>query len=92
MNRPQVPPKRDGLQFDVEKELDAVVGHYRDTRGTWWQRIGRIASRVLLGACLAVAAATAIVYTLDTHVRQAKTDAAAKAPAKPVPIQIIPQK
>jgi hypothetical protein len=77
----------DKLSFDVEKELDDVVGKFEDRRGTRAQRAGRLLGRVLLGASLAVAAATVVVYTLHSHVRQAQQ---APAPKKPVQVQIVP--
>jgi len=77
----------DKLPFDVERELDEVVGKFEDRRGTRLQRAGRILGRVLLGASLAIAAATVVIYTLHSHVRQAQQ---APAPKKPVPITIVP--
>lgn len=91
MNRwpvtPRGPRLGDKLPFDVEKELDEVVGRFEDRRGTRVQRAGRILGRVLLGASLAIAAAAVIVYTLHSHVRQAQQ---APAPKKPVQVQIVP--
>ncbi len=82
--------------FDVEKELDAVVGKFEDRRGALVHRIGRIAARALLGASLAIAAVTVVIYTLHSHVKQAQT---ARPPAKappvsgtPVEVQILPAK
>jgi hypothetical protein len=77
----------DKLPFDVEKELDEVVGSFEDRRGSRIQRAGRILGRVLLGASLAIAAATVVIYTLHSHVRQAQQ---APAPKKPIPITIVP--
>lgn len=77
----------DKLPFDVEKELDQVIGKFEDRRGTRIQRAGRIVARALLGASLAVAAATVVVYTLHSHVRQAQQ---APAPKKPIQVQIVP--
>lgn len=77
----------DKLPFDAEKELDEVVGKFDDRRGTRLQRAGRIVGRVLVGASLAIAAATVVVYTLHSHVRQAQQ---APAPKKPVPVRIVP--
>lgn len=88
-NRLTPPGERigDKLPFDVEKELDEVVGKFEDRRGTRLQRAGRIVGRALLGASLAIAAATVVVYTLHSHVRQAQQ---APAPKKPVQVQIVP--
>lgn len=77
----------DKRTFDLEKELDQVVGKFEDRRGTRLQRAGRVVGRVLLGASLAVAAAAVVVYTLHSHVRQAQQ---APAPKKPVQVQIVP--
>lgn len=73
--------------LDVERELNAVVGKYEDRRGSLIQRIGRIAAKALLGASLAIAAATVVIYTLHFHVKQAQT---APAPKKPIQVQIVP--
>jgi hypothetical protein len=82
------PRRPDGTPaFDVEKELDQVVGKFEDRRGSRMQRVGRIAARVLLAAALALAAATIVFYTLDTHVQKAQK---APAPKKPVQVQIVP--
>lgn len=91
--RPMQRPNRiasrigDKPPFDVEKELDEVVGKFEDRRGTRIQRAGRIVGRALLGASLAIAAATVVIYTLHSHVRQAQQ---APAPKKPVQVQIVP--
>jgi hypothetical protein len=92
MRRPNrlTPPRErtgDKLPFDVEKELDEVVGKFEDRRGTRMQRAGRILARALLGASLAIAAATVVIYTLHSHVRQAQQ---APAPGKPIQVQILP--
>lgn len=89
MQRPIRLPSRIGDKppFDIEKELDEVVGKFEDRRGTRLQRAGRIVGRALLGASLAIAAATVVIYTLDSHVRQAQQ---APAPKKPVPVRIVP--
>ena len=88
-NRLAPPGERAGdkLPFDVEKELDEVVGKFEDRRGTRLQRAGRILGRALLGASLAIAAPTVVVYTLHSHVRQAQQ---APAPKKPIQVQIVP--
>lgn len=77
----------DKLPFDVEKELDEVIGKFEDRRGTRLQRAGRILGRALLAASLAIAAATVVIYTLHSHVRQAQQ---APAPKKPIQVQIVP--
>lgn len=77
----------DKLPFDVEKELDEVIGRFEDRRGTRIQRAGRIVARALLGASLAIAAATVVIYTLHSHVKQAQQ---APAPKKPVEVRIVP--
>ena len=77
----------DKLPFDVERELDQVVGKFEDRRGSRIQRAGRIVGRVLLGGSLAIAAATVVIYTLHSHVRKAQQ---APAPKKPIPITIVP--
>jgi tetrahydromethanopterin S-methyltransferase subunit G len=77
----------DKLPFDVEKELDQVIGKFEDRRGNRMQRIGRIVGRTLLGASLAIAAATVVIYTLHSHVEQAQK---APGPKKPVQVQIVP--
>ncbi|HYC35331.1 MAG TPA: hypothetical protein VEC19_02835 [Usitatibacter sp.] len=90
MQRP--PPRRDRFTFDVEKELDEVIGQFEDRRGSRLQRWGRILGRVLLGASLAMAAAAAVIYTLHSHVRQAQIAPPKPGSAKPVPVQIIPER
>lgn len=77
--------------FDAEKELDAVVGKFEDRRGTLVHRVGRIAARALLGACLAIAAATVVIYTLHAHVKQAQTAPAPKKapPARGAPVEVL---
>lgn len=87
MVRPRSPRLGDKRTFDLENELDQVVGKFEDRRGTRLQRAGRMVGRVLLGASLAVAAAAVVVYTLHSHVRQAQQ---APAPKKPVQVQIVP--
>lgn len=78
------------LPFDVEKELDEVIGRFEDRRGTRLARAGRIVARVLLAASLALAAALVVMTVLDVHIVRAKTEAAKAAPKKPVPVQIVP--
>ena len=89
MQRPNriASPIGDKLPFDVEKELDEVIGRFEDRRGSRIQRAGRILGRALLGASLAIAAATVVIYTLHSHVRQAQQ---APAPKKPIPVTIVP--
>ena len=75
-------------QFDVEKELDAVVGRYEPHRGErFLRRYGRWLARAVAAAALAVAAAGLIFFTLDKHVGEARN---APAPKKPVPVRILP--
>ena len=75
-------------RFDVEKELDQVVGSYEPGRGERLsRRYGRLAARVLAAACLAIAAAALVFFVLDRHVRKAQEQ---PAPRKPVPVQIVP--
>jgi hypothetical protein len=91
--RPMQRPNRiasrigDKLPFDLEKELDEVVGRFEDRRGSRIQRAGRILARALLGASLAIAAATVVIYTLHSHVKQAQQ---APAPKKPIEVRIVP--
>ena len=78
----------DKRPFDIDRELDEVVGKYRPAAGeSFWQRAGRIVAKSLIGASLAIAAAAAVLYILDSHVKQAKN---APAPKKPVPVTILP--
>ncbi|MEO7744086.1 MAG: hypothetical protein ABIR98_14205 [Usitatibacter sp.] len=79
----------DNLPFDPKRELDAVLGTYKDRRGNLWQRFGGSMGRALVVATLAIAAAAAVVYTLHFHVKQAQK---APAPKKPVPVNILPAK
>ena len=80
----------DNRPFDPKRELDAMVGKYdADPPEPLVARAGRIALRVLLGMCLAVAAAAGVIYTLHFHVKQAQT---APPPKKPVAVNIIPAK
>lgn len=73
--------------FDVQRELDEVVGPYQPNRGTWIVRAGRWLARALLVACLAVAVVTAISYGLHSQLRDAETT---PAPKRPVTVQIVP--
>jgi hypothetical protein len=79
----------DRLPFDPQKELDEVVGTYEARRGSLLQRFGGSFMRALFIACLAIAAAVVVIYTLHFHVKQAQT---APAPKKPVPVRILPAK
>jgi hypothetical protein len=80
----------DNRPFDPKRELDEVVGAYEpDPPESLLARAGRVALRVLVGTCLAVVMAAAVVYTLHTHVKQAQT---APPPKKPVQVNIIPAK
>jgi hypothetical protein len=88
---PLPPPEKigDKLPFDPKKELDAVLGTYKDRRGNLWQRFGGSVGRALVVTALAIAAAALVIYTLHFHVKQAQT---APAPKKPVQVQIVPPK
>ena len=87
----QEPPGRigDKLPFDPKRELDAVLGNYKDRRGSLWQRFGGSAARALAVAALAIAAAAVVIYTLHYYVKKAQT---APAPKRPVPVNILPAK
>lgn len=75
-------------QFDVHKELDAVIGQYDESRGErWMRRYGRWLARAAAAAALAMAAAFLVFFTLDKHVTDARN---APAPQKPVKVQIVP--
>lgn len=91
MALPPTPPGKigDSLPFDPKKELDAVLGTYKDRRGNLWQRFGGSVGKALVVAALAIMAAAAVVYTLHFHVKQAQK---APAPKKPVPVNIVPAK
>jgi hypothetical protein len=80
----------DSRPFDPRRELDAVVGRYEPhPPAPLLVRAGRTVLRVLVGMCLAVAAAAGVIYTLHTQVKQAQT---APPPKKPVTVTIIPAK
>ena len=79
----------DKLPFDPKRELDAVLGTYKDRRGSLFQRFGGTVGRALVVAALAIGAAAVVIYTLHFHVKQAQT---APAPKKPVPVNILPAK
>ena len=91
MQQPPKPPGKigDSLPFDPKKELDAVVGTYKDRRGSLWQRFGGSLGRALLVAALAITAAAVVIYTLHFHVKQAQK---APPPKRPVPVNIVPAK
>ena len=91
MHSPPPPPGKigDKLPFDPKRELDAVLGNYKDRRGNLWQRFGGTVGRALAVAALAIAAAAAVIYTLHFHVKQAQK---APPPKKPVPVNIVPAK
>ncbi len=91
MQPPPTPPGKigDHLPFDPRRELDAVLGTYKDRRGSLWQRFGGSAGRALAVAALAIATAAAVVYALHFHVKQAQK---APPPKKPVPVNILPAK
>ena len=79
----------DNLPFDPKRELDAVLGNYKDRRGNFWQRFGGSAGRAFVVAALAIVAAAVVVYTLHFHVKQAQK---APPPKKPVQVKIVPPK
>ena len=91
MPQPQEPPGRigDKLPFDPRRELDTVLGNYKDRKGSLWQRFGGSVGRALAVAALAIVAAVAVIYTLHFHVKQAQK---APPPKKPVPVNIVPAK
>jgi hypothetical protein len=91
MPLPPIPPGKigDKLPFDPKRELDAVLGNYKDRRGSLWERFGGSVGRALAVAALALAAAAAVIYTLHFHVKQAQT---APPPKKPVQVNIVPAK
>ena len=91
MPQPHEPPGKigDNLPFDPKRELDAVLGTYKDRRGNLWQRFGGSVGRALAVAALAIVAAVAVIYTLHFHVKQAQK---APPPKKPVPVNIVPAK
>lgn len=80
-------PARDN-PLDIERELDAVVGRYQPHGGEHWlARHGRWLGRALIAACLAVAAAVAVIGTLDRHMKDAQK---APPPPRPVIVDILP--
>ena len=84
---------RDPRAFDVQKELDQVVGRYEEHPGErLLVRALRILGRGLVGAALAIAVAATVMWVLHKHVREAQRAAVTPAPGKPVPIEIIPAK
>jgi anti-sigma-K factor RskA len=86
MEKPRI---GDQLPFNPQKELDQVLGRYKDRRGSLWQRFGGSAGRALAVAALAIAAMVVVIYTLHFHAKQAQT---APAPKKPVQVNILPAK
>lgn len=86
--RPAPKPKPT-FSFDVEKELDQVVGKFEDRSGSRLQRALRVAAKVLIAAALAIAAALTLMSVLNVHLIGAQT---APAPKKPVPVHILPAK
>ena len=79
---------RDDKPLDIERELDEVVGRYEPHAGQrWLSRYGRWLGRALIAACLAVAAAVAVIGTLDRNIRDAQT---APPPKRPVIVDILP--
>ena len=59
MQPPPTPPGKigDNLPFDPRRELDAVLGTYKDRRGNLWQRFGGSVGRALAVAALEAFAA-----------------------------------
>lgn len=82
----------DRQAFDAKREVEELVGEYRDRSGTPGQRWGRLALKLVAGAALAVAAMFVVMKTLDVHLVKAKTQAAKgeSQARKPVPVQIVP--
>ena len=79
--------------FDVQKELDEVVGPYQERPGERLAvRALRILARGLVGAAAAIAVAFAVMYVLHKHVGDAQRAAVKSTPGKPVPIELIPAK
>ena len=79
--------------FDVQKELDEVVGRYEERPGERLAvRLLRILARGLLGAAAAIAVAFAVMYVLHKHVEDAQRAPPKVVPGKPVPIDLIPAK
>ena len=77
-------------QFDVQRELDAVIDRYDEGRGErFLRRYGRMLGRALAFATLAIAAAGLVFFVLDKHVTDARN---APAPKKPVSVQIVPSR
>lgn len=70
---------------EVKKQLDAVVGERYVPPRRWKATVAKWAAAALL----AIAAAAVVVWILDTHVSNAKSEAARK---RPVPITIVPAK
>ena len=79
----------DQLPFDPRKELDAVLGNYKDRRGSLWKRFGGSLGRALVVAALAVAAMATVVYTLHYYTTKAQK---APPPTRAVPVNILPAK
>lgn len=74
--------------FDVQKELDRVVGRYEERQGErFWRRYGRWSARAMVFAALAVAAAAVILWVLDKHVTDGRK---APPPQRPVDVRILP--
>lgn len=75
-------------KFDVNRELDRVVGPYEERPGErFWRRYGRWLGRAIAFAALAVAAAALVLGVLDKHVTDARK---APPPKKPVDVRILP--
>jgi hypothetical protein len=90
MQQPPPPGKLgDHLPFDPKKELDQVLGNYKDRRGSVFQRFGGSLGKTLLVAVLAIFAMAAVVYTLHYYTKQAQK---APPPKRAVPVNILPAK
>ena len=74
-----------GVEDDVKRQLDAVVGDDYKPPRRWAATLAKWAG----AAILAVGAAAAIMGLLHIQIKQAQT---APSPPKPVTIQIVPAK
>jgi hypothetical protein len=90
---PQSPPPGgkigDRLPFDPQKELDQVLGNYKDRRGSLLQRFGGSVGKAIVVAALAIAAMAIVIYTLHYYTTKAQK---APPPKRPVPVNIVPAK
>jgi hypothetical protein len=74
-----------GVEDDVKRELDTVIGDEYRPRRRWGATLAKWAA----AAVLAVGAAAAIMGLLHIQIMQAQT---APSPPRPVTIQIVPSK